>query len=210
MHLIRRQFPMALPIDILGDCNSHFESYLELDMELIWIWIWVLVLVLISVFTFGAGKCMTLAAQPKNEIRPRHGGRSQRRPERQQQICAAAVPGQAQSIARQKLGPASEKYGFSFKPGHAAQKGDRTVAEAYSMLPPPPKWKRKRNQKAPFVRASSILTRPSTVRGARLGSWLDRGGAGRQFACTVFIVFRRAKIKTKKTEKKKYSNQNSQ
>lgn len=210
MHLIRRQFPMALPIDILRDCNSHFESYLELDMELLWIWIWIWVLVLISVFTFGPGKCMTLGAQPKNEIRPRHGGRSQRRPERQQQICAAAVPGQAQSIARQKLGPASEKYGFSFKPGHAAQKGDRTVAEAYGL---PPKWKRKRNQKAPFVRASSILTRPSTVRGARRGSWLDRGGAGRQFACTVFIVFQRAKIKTKKQKKikkKKYSNQNSQ
>lgn len=131
MHLIRRQFPMALPTDILRLQLAFWIVFgirhgVDLDLGFGFDFSFVFA------FVFGFGKCMTLAAQPKNEIRPRHGGRSQRRPERQQQICAAAVPGQPQSIARQKLGPASEKYGFSFKPGHAAQKGDRAVAEAYA------------------------------------------------------------------------------
>lgn len=217
MHLIRRQFPMALPTDI-PDCFSHFESYwigLEFDLFL--------VLPLHLGFRFWFRFCFSDPASawlllPNLKTKSGHVTRQRSLPQpetppRETATNLRCCSTRTSAIDRTSKTGASIKRNMVF---HLSQvMPPRKVTEPMPPPPSPPKWKRKRNQKAPFVRASSILTRPSTVRGPWHGSWLDSWhvGAGRQFACTGFIVFQRAKIKTKiktKKSKKNHSNKNLQ
>lgn len=76
---------------------------------------------------------MTFAAQPKNEIRPRHaaavGAAARDAAQRDSNKFALLQhPDKRNRSHVKNWGQHQEKYGFSFKPGHAAQKGDRTDA----------------------------------------------------------------------------------